>query len=183
MLTVEGDPVRDGRQQVVILYAHPLLGEGLGRLLAGHPDLDVALVLISERAQAEAALAGSPDVVIMERTPPLQAMDLMPLAPGALLIDVGLDAGPNWAYHRDALSGQPDELLRVIRTREPGEAPGGEAAPGGAPPAGSASIRAAPPDAGAARGAVRETAAARETAGGESGKAAPARAALRGARA
>jgi len=128
--TVEGDPVRDGRQQVVILYAHPLLGEGLARLLAADPDLSVELVRVSERSEAEAALACSPDVVIMERTPPLQAMDLMPLAPGALLIDVGLDAGPNWAYHRDALSGQPDELLRVIHAREFGAHPEPEAAPG-----------------------------------------------------
>jgi hypothetical protein len=159
--TVEGDQVRDGRQQVVILYAHPLLGEGLARLLSGHPDLSVELVRVSERSQAEAALAGAPDVVIMERTPPLQAMDLMPLAPGALLIDVGLDAGPNWAYHRYALSGQPDELLRVIRTREPDAHPEAEATPGGAAPTGTGPDPAphGPPGDATASGATASTAA------------------------
>jgi hypothetical protein len=109
--------VRDGRQQVVILYSHPLLGEGLGRLLAGDADLEVELVRVGDMREAETALAGSPDVVILERTPPLQAIDLMRLAPSSLVIDVGLDAGPSWAYRRDELSGQPDELLQVIHAR------------------------------------------------------------------
>lgn len=110
--------MRDGRQQVVILYSHPLLGEGLGRLLAADPALAVELIQVGDLDQAREALVDSPDVVILERTPPVQAIDLMRLAPSALLIDVGLDAGPTWTWRRDEVASQPEELLRLIHGRD-----------------------------------------------------------------
>jgi hypothetical protein len=103
-------------RRVVILYSHPLLGEGLAHLLGGDADLDVQLVRVDDLDAAEAALATSPDVVILERSLPLQAIDLLRVAPQALLIDVGLDAGPSWAYRREELSPLPDEILRTIRS-------------------------------------------------------------------
>lgn len=110
-------------RRVVILYSHPLLGEGLARLLGGDRDLTVELIRVDDEPEAEAALggcgdAGSPDVVIVERSVALKAIDLLRVAPTALLIDVGLDAGPSWAYRREELSPQPDEILRTIRARK-----------------------------------------------------------------
>lgn len=119
--------MRDGRQQVLILYSHPLLGEGLGRLLAADPALLVELIQVGDLDQARQALVDSPDVVILERTPPVQAIDLMRLAPSALLIDLGLDAGPTWTWRRDEVASQPEELLRVIHGREPHDGPAGDA--------------------------------------------------------
>jgi DNA-binding NarL/FixJ family response regulator len=109
-------------RRVVILYSHPLLGEGLARLLGGDRDLHVELVRVDGEPDAEAALASrtdadSPDVVVVERGLALEAMDLLRLAPTALLIDVGLDAGPSWAIRREQLAPQPDEILRTIRAR------------------------------------------------------------------
>ena len=101
-------------QRVVILYTHPLLGEGLQRLLGSAPGLDVQLVQVDGAEVVEQALRLAPDVVIVERTPILQAIDLLRLAPSALVVDVGLDAGPSWTYHRDQISPQPEELLRTI---------------------------------------------------------------------
>ena len=92
----------DRAQRVVILYANSLLGEGLGRMLAAADRaLTVELVHVDDAATAECALAGSPDVVILERGLPRQALDLLRLAPSALFIDVGLDAGPTWTYRRE----------------------------------------------------------------------------------
>jgi DNA-binding NarL/FixJ family response regulator len=108
-------PVPGPSRRVVILYSHPLLGEGLAHLLGGDADLDIQLVRVDDLAAAEAALATAPDVVILERSLPLQAIDLLRVAPQALLIDVGLDAGPSWAYRREELSPQPDEILQTIR--------------------------------------------------------------------
>ena len=102
-------------RRVVILYSHPLLGEGLAHLLGGDAELDVQLVRVDDLEAAEAALATAPDVVILERSLPLQAIDLLRIAPQALLIDVGLDAGPSWAYRREELSPQPDQILQTIR--------------------------------------------------------------------
>jgi hypothetical protein len=112
-----GEQVPGQRRRVVILYEHPLLGVGLERLLRPEADLDVSLVHIDSVDVARCALDPSPDVVILERSAAVQALDLLLLAPGALFIDVGLDAGPSWAYHRDELSPRPEDLLRAIVDR------------------------------------------------------------------
>ena len=104
-------------RRVVILYDHPLLGEGLERLLRADDDLTVELVRVDGIESARAALRSDPDVVILERCAPVKAIDLLGLAPSALFLDVGLDAGPSWAYRRDELSPQPDEIMRAISER------------------------------------------------------------------
>lgn len=116
----------DREQRVVILYANPLLGEGLGRILAADRALWVELVHVDDAASVEQALADPPDVVILERGLPQQALDLLRLVPSALFIDVGLDAGPTWTYCREELSPQPEDLLRAIR-RRPAHAAGASA--------------------------------------------------------
>lgn len=102
-------------RRVVILYAHPLLGEGLARMLDEDARLVVTAVHVEDLESAKALLRDAPDVVVVERAASMHAIDLLALAPSALLIDVGLDAGPSWAYHRDEISPQPDEILRTIR--------------------------------------------------------------------
>jgi hypothetical protein len=130
--------VPDSHQRVVILYSHPLLGEGIGRLLTADPDLEVELVRVDDLGGAERALSCSPDVVILERSAPIQAIDLLRFAPAALFIDVGLDAGPSWTYRREELSPQPEELLRAIHGRN-GQAEDAAAESGRTAPAGKSS--------------------------------------------
>jgi DNA-binding NarL/FixJ family response regulator len=103
------------RVTVVILYTHALLGEGLAKLLAAEPGLEITAVATHEIAQAETALSGGPDVVIFERNDPLGAIDLLKFAPDALLIDVGMDAGPTFSYQREEISPKPDGIVRAIR--------------------------------------------------------------------
>ena len=109
--------VSDPQRRVAILYSHPLLGEGLAHLLQADHSLVVQLVHVDDLQTAEAALALKPDVVVLERGLPVEALDLLRMAPNALLIDVGIDAGPSWAYRREELSPQPDEILRTIRSK------------------------------------------------------------------
>jgi hypothetical protein len=99
---------------VVVLYAHPLLGEGLARILRTDPSLTIEAVHVEDLQTAATVLGDSPDVIVMERGA-LHATDVLALAPAALLIDVGLDAGSSWAYHRDELSPQPEDILDAIR--------------------------------------------------------------------
>jgi hypothetical protein len=104
-------------RRVVILYDHILLGEGLERLLRDGGELEVELVHVDRMETACSAVASNPDVVILERCAPVKAIDLLRLAPSALFIDVGLDAGPSWAYRRDELSPEPENILRTIFER------------------------------------------------------------------
>ena len=105
------------QRRVIILYDHPLLGEGLQRLLRDRRDLDVQLVHVDSVEAARAAVLSQPDVVILERCAPVQALDLLRLAPDAVFIDVGLDAGPSWTYRREEISPWPDAILQAIAGR------------------------------------------------------------------
>jgi hypothetical protein len=125
--------VFDDRQRIVILYSHPLLGEGIAQLLADEVDADVQLCQVDDVECTRAALMDTPDVVILERSAMIQATDLLHLAPSALLIDVGLDAGPTWSYHRDLLSSQPDAIIGAIRGRRTPGGPGTAVGPGTEP--------------------------------------------------
>jgi hypothetical protein len=121
-------------RRVVILYSHPLLGEGLAHLLGSDRDLTVDLVRVENEDEAEAALSERladqcPDVVIVERSMAVKAIDLLTVAPSALLIDVGLDAGPSFSYRREELSPQPDQILQTIRRGFPGRGPRGRRRP------------------------------------------------------
>ena len=83
------------RVTVVVLYMHPLFGEGIARLLLAEPDLDVTSLAASDPEQSERLLALAPDVVIFERGDPDTATDILRYAPSALVIDVSLSPGPH----------------------------------------------------------------------------------------
>ena len=100
---------------VLILYAHPLLGEGLARLLSSEPGLEVVAVQSDDVGMAERGLAAAPDVIIFERGDPDRAVEILELAPDALIIDIGIDPGPTFMYRREEISAWPDEILRTIR--------------------------------------------------------------------
>jgi DNA-binding NarL/FixJ family response regulator len=103
------------RTTVVILATHPLLGEGLARLLGQQPELTIVHVDRHDTAAAEAALSSSPDVVIVERDDVLIASDLLRFAPDALLIDVGIDVDGAFSLQRQKIPSQPDGILDAIR--------------------------------------------------------------------
>ena len=105
----------DQRISVVVLYLHPLFGEGIARLLATEPGLDVVPVAESDAASAERLLEAAPDVVIFERGEPDTATDLLRSAPGALIIDVSLSPGPTFTIERHEIRDQPEGILQAIR--------------------------------------------------------------------
>ncbi len=119
---------------VLILYAHPLLGEGLAGLLSSESGLDVVAVQSDDAGMVERRLAADPDVIIVERGDPDRAVEILELAPDALIIDVGIDPGPTFMYRREEISAWPDEMLRTIRQaschRRRPQSPGPMASPG-----------------------------------------------------
>ena len=105
----------DRRVSVVILYTHPLFGEGIARLLAAEPGIDVTPVAASDVERAATSLALAPDVVIFERGDPDTATDILRFAPSALVIDVSLSPGPTFTYERHEIQAQPEVILEAIR--------------------------------------------------------------------
>lgn len=100
---------------VLILYAHPLLGEGLARLLSSEPGLKVDAVQSDDAEMVERGLAAAPEVIIFERGEPDRAIQILERAPDALIIDVGIGPGPTFTYRREEISAWPDEILMTIR--------------------------------------------------------------------
>jgi hypothetical protein len=66
----------------VVLYAHPLLGEGLASLLTAQVGVGVTAIDHRDAAACIAALALQPDLVIVEETDaprPFETMGSMPV--------------------------------------------------------------------------------------------------------
>jgi hypothetical protein len=104
---------------VLILYAHALLGEGIAGLLAAEPGLKVIAIRSDEPGMIERGLAATPDVIIFERGDPDRAVEILELAPDALVIDVGIDPGPTFTYRREEISAWPEALVNAVRQASP----------------------------------------------------------------
>ncbi len=73
---------------IVILYEHPLLGEGIATYLRVHAGVEAVIVRADDPDAVRAALAVDPGVVIFERSGPEEQLDVAALSPNAVLIDV-----------------------------------------------------------------------------------------------
>lgn len=71
---------------VAVLHEHPLLGEGIARILSVETDSEVSVVSVGDRCAVEAVLARKPSVVIFEGSQ--CERDCRRLVPQAILIDV-----------------------------------------------------------------------------------------------
>jgi DNA-binding NarL/FixJ family response regulator len=76
------------QRSVVILYEHPLLGEGLAKYLRAQIGVEATLGSTHDPEAVRSALALNPAVVIFESNDPSEQFDLGTLAPHAVLIDV-----------------------------------------------------------------------------------------------
>jgi hypothetical protein len=78
----------DQSTAVVLLYVHPLLGEGIAAYVTSETGVPVSAVSALDHEAVSAALAAHPRVVIFERAAGVDLADLTCQAPGAVLIDV-----------------------------------------------------------------------------------------------
>jgi DNA-binding NarL/FixJ family response regulator len=76
----------------VILYTHPLLGEGLASLLAFEQGIAVTCAPAHDLESVIQALKVRPDAVIFEWNDVVCQVDLPTAVPGAVLIDATMDA-------------------------------------------------------------------------------------------
>lgn len=104
------EPVR-----VVVLYSHPLMGEGLERMLAAEPGIVVDAVDISDPAAVDQALAEEPSVIVVEEGGLVDAADIVRRSSCAVVLDVDINTTSAWALRRESLSSRPDDFLAEIR--------------------------------------------------------------------
>jgi chemotaxis response regulator CheB len=101
--------------RVLVLYSHPLMGEGLGRMLAAEPGLVVDAVDVAQTGAVDAALASLPDVIIVEEGGVLDAADIVRRSNCPVVMDVDINTTHAWTLHRETLDSRPDEFLAAIR--------------------------------------------------------------------
>ena len=56
-------------------------------------------------------------MVILERSDPDRAVDVLHFAPDALVIDVSIDPGPTFTYHREEIPALPDAIVDATARR------------------------------------------------------------------
>lgn len=105
------DPVR-----VLVLYSHPLMGEGLERMLAAESGVEVHAVDIALPAAVDAALAREPAVIVVEEGGAVDAADIVRRSSCAVVMDVDITTTRAWTLRRESLSSRPDDFLNEIRT-------------------------------------------------------------------
>jgi hypothetical protein len=107
---MDTQPVR-----LAILYDHPLLGEGVGRMLALEPGLDIEFVESGNGSRVDAAIDSRPDMVLIERSSGIDALEVLRRTPDSLVIEVTIGPGPTLVYRRQEISGDPEAVLGLVR--------------------------------------------------------------------
>ncbi|MCJ7712565.1 MAG: hypothetical protein MUQ32_17235 [Chloroflexi bacterium] len=104
------DPVR-----VLLLYSHPLMGEGLLKMLAAEPGITVDAVDIGITEAVDAAIAVGPDVIVVEEGGAVDAADVVRRSDCPVVLDVDITTTRAWTLRRETLSTRPDDFLAAIR--------------------------------------------------------------------
>jgi DNA-binding NarL/FixJ family response regulator len=125
-----GDLVTAEPVKVLVLYSHPLMGEGLERMLAAEPGIVVYAVDIAEQAAVDEALAGEPAVIVVEEGGRVDAADVVRRSNCPVVLDVDITTTRAWALHREALNSRPDDFLAAIRAAVNGAVPAQRAGEG-----------------------------------------------------
>jgi DNA-binding NarL/FixJ family response regulator len=102
--------------RVLVLYSHPLMGEGLGHMLASEPGIEVASADVAVPCAVDAALALQPDVIIVEEGGPVDAVDIVRRSTCSLVLDVDITTTNAWSLRREVLSTRPDDFLASLRS-------------------------------------------------------------------
>ena len=103
------DPVR-----VLVLYDHPLLGEGLSALMASVPDLHVERISMCDPDAMERAIAADPDVVVLEEGGPVGLLDVLRGSRCRAIVDVSISTSQAWSIRREEISTDPESLIDRI---------------------------------------------------------------------
>lgn len=102
--------------RILVLYSHPVLGEGLGRIIAAEPDVEVVAVDLAATEQVEAAIDSDPALIVVEEGGRLDGIDVLRRARCPVIVDVDITSADAWTLRRDHISAGPDAVLDAIRS-------------------------------------------------------------------
>lgn len=100
--------------RVLVLYDHPLLGEGLSALMASVPDLQVERICMCDPDAMERAIAADPDVVVLEEGGPVGLLDVLRGSRCRAIVDVSMSTSQAWSIRREEISTDPESLIDRI---------------------------------------------------------------------
>jgi hypothetical protein len=103
------DPVR-----VLVLYDHPLLGEGLSALMASVPDLEVDQISMGDADAMERTIAADADVVILEDGGSVGLLDVLRGCRCRAIVDVSMCTSRAWTIRREEIEPDPESLIERI---------------------------------------------------------------------
>jgi hypothetical protein len=101
--------------RIIVLYSHPVLGEGLGRIIATEPDVEVTAVDLAAADEVEAAIASDPALIVVEEGGRLDAIDILRRARCPVIVDVDITSPDAWTLRRDHIAAGPEAVLEAIR--------------------------------------------------------------------
>lgn len=105
------------RSRVVVLYTHPLFGQGIGRLLRADKKLDVTCLLASGDGAREELRRLHPDAIVLESSTDDVLWESLHDQPPLLVVRVGLDENTLDIYERhQILATCPESLSHAIHS-------------------------------------------------------------------
>jgi hypothetical protein len=98
----------------VVLYIHPLFGQGIGQILRSQKDLDVTCLPATE-CQHEELQRLRPRAIVLEAANDTVSWETLQDLPPATVIRVGLDENTMDVFQRhQIISAGPDNLVEAI---------------------------------------------------------------------
>ena len=104
------------RSRVVVLYVHPLFGEGIGQLLRSQEDLEVTCLPATDNTHEQLQRL-RPRAIVLEATQDSLPWKTLQDLPPTTVIRVGLDENTMDVYQRHQIvSAGPDNLVEAIHS-------------------------------------------------------------------
>lgn len=109
-------PLTPRSKRILVLYSHPLFGEGLGAMLADEPGLEVVAVDLAAVEQVEAAIDSDPALIVVEEGGRLDGLEVLRRARCPVVVDVDMTTPDAWTLRRDHIASRPDAVIQAIRS-------------------------------------------------------------------
>jgi DNA-binding NarL/FixJ family response regulator len=100
--------------RVLVVYSHPLFGEGLAGMLASEPSIEVGSVNVEKPDALAAALAANPEVIVVEEGGSIEVTEILRRTRCPMVVTVDIGSADAWTFRRSTIRSRPDEVIQTI---------------------------------------------------------------------